>query len=56
MSQYMSQIFAPQPPTPHVSSADTEAGVVTVGRAGRHARIPWHRDSGKQQLLGILKQ
>lgn len=39
----------PQPPAPRVSSADTEAGVVTVGRAGRHARIPWHRDSGKQR-------
>ena len=38
----------PQPPAPRISSADTEAGVVTVGRVGRHARIPWHRDSGKQ--------
>lgn len=38
----------PQTSAPQVSSADTQGGVVTVGGVGRHAHIPWHRDSGKQ--------
>lgn len=38
----------PSDPRPQVSSADTQGGVVTVGGVGRHAHIPWHRDSGKQ--------
>lgn len=39
----------PQTPAPRISSADTEGGVVTVGGAGRHAHVPWCRDSGKQR-------